>query len=1416
MAQKTMFQHLRSAWVGAIGGILLAVYPTIAIAQIAGDGTLGTQVNGALTAPCTGNCIINGGITRNVNLFHSFKEFSIPTYGQAWFNNAPQIQNILTRITGNSISSIDGLIKTNGSANLFFLNPNGILFGPNARLQIGGSFFASTANSFKFADGSEFSAVNPQAPPLLAINVPIGLQPGTIASSRAIVNQGSLTAGQDLTLNADQLDLQGKLVAGRDLTLQAQDTVRIRESATGPLVVQSGRDLTIQGNQRVDILALNHPQTSIESDRNLSLVSDGIISGDAHFSSGGEVQIRSLSGKLATFASLNDPIISSRGNVDIAAGYTGASLLIESQGNVRIQGTVTINAPDTVSNFVGSDTLLSTQPGLIIRSGQPKLVYGGINQNNLLNSITGTIPSGITLDQPVRVEPNAEGGIVRLSAAQGGVSVARIQTSTNNTNGTSGSIELTALENITTGGLITSNGRGGDITLNSIQGSIKSLGAISQGSSPRSGDIQFFAFGDITTGSLSAISLLGERGGDITLVSRAGSINTSEGNLLTFTVYGPQGGNVTLSAYGNITTTDLITNGRANAGNINLTSQTGSINTTSQPDPLSTQQGFVQAASAFGKGGTITLSASGGIVTANVSSASATGSGDITLTVTRKDGAIQAQNLVSYAEDGDAGNIRLSAIDGDIRTRSLISSGKSRSGDITIRTQGDFTSRSSAILTSTYGDGASGNIVINAGSVSLIAGTQVSTATSNQGAGGNITIVAPDFVRLSGASNDTTIPGLEQKPDGLFAVPDNPLTLPEGTKVSGFIPPASFSLQFGTVTFPSGLYTQTSGVTGDAGRAGNVTLQTSHLVIEDRAAIAATTFGTGSAGNVSIQANHILVNNGGIFSGVGANAWGNSGAIALNTDTLSLTNGGTVQALTLGSGKAGDIQIVAHQAIDLTEGKSDRQNASGILSGSDGVGNSGQGGNILLTTPILSVAGEAQISAATVNSGNGGSILINAPTAVNLLRIRDFSPVLSVETSGAGKAGNILINTPALTLSDKARITATATATATNLEGGGSITLNASNVYLAGIVGVFAETQGQSPAGTLRLNPYQTQPNLRITLTPSSKISASTSGSGKGGNLLLTAPRSIAIAGPGSLAVETSSTGNAGNISINTQQLTLTDGVRLSASTSSSGQAGDISVIAKTVNLNQGAQISTNTASTLGGNIDLNVNDLMVLRRNSSISTNAGTAKAGGDGGNITINAQFVVGVLSENSDITANAFTGKGGNVNITTQGVYGLQFQPQLTPFSDITASSKFGLNGTVTINSLNVDPSRGLAALPINLNDPSQRISQGCNPGSKSTTGKFIATGRGGIPQNPDEPLESRSVMTKWIALPKDTMNPKDLAIPNITLPNSTVKILPPIVEAQHLIRQADGTVELVAHLPSAYPASLLNSSITCRSD
>ncbi|MEQ8463977.1 two-partner secretion domain-containing protein, partial [Coleofasciculus sp. E1-EBD-02] len=146
--------------------LLVLITPSAVRAQIVPDNTL--PVNSQVTGCPV--CTIEGGTVRGVNLFHSFQEFGVPTGGEAFFNNGLDIENILGRVTGTNISDIDGWIRANGTANLFLINPNGIVFGENARLDVGGSFVASTANAIGFGNQGVFSATEPEAPPLLTVN----------------------------------------------------------------------------------------------------------------------------------------------------------------------------------------------------------------------------------------------------------------------------------------------------------------------------------------------------------------------------------------------------------------------------------------------------------------------------------------------------------------------------------------------------------------------------------------------------------------------------------------------------------------------------------------------------------------------------------------------------------------------------------------------------------------------------------------------------------------------------------------------------------------------------------------------------------------------------------------------------------------------------------------------------------------------------------------------------------------------------------------------------------------------------------------------------------------------------------------------------------------------------------------------
>lgn len=404
-------------------------------------------------------------------------------------------------------------------------------------------------------------------------------------------------------------------------------------------------------------------------------------------------------------------------------------------------------------------------------------------------------------------------------------------------------------------------------------------------------------------------------------------------------------------------------------------------------------------------------------------------------------------------------------------------------------------------------------------------------------------------------------------------------------------------------------------------------------------------------------------------------------------------------------------------------------------------------------------------------------------------------------TFGTGSSGDLTIDTQKLTVRDGAAVS-----TETHGEGqGGQLTVVASDsVELIGTTsnfqftsGLFTSTFGTGAAGELTIN------TGRLAVRDGAGVSTETRGEGRGGSLTVTASKSVEVSGTDALAsgltTETRGSGDAGNLMITTEELIVRDG-EVRVSSEGTGEAGNLTVQAHSLLMDNQGRLTAETLLGNGGNITLQLRDLLLLRNTSKISTTAGTAQQGGDGGNITIDAQFIVGVPKENSDITANAFKGQGGNINITTQGIYGLQFRPRLTPLSDITASSEFGLDGEFQLDLLtDVDPSRGLAQLPTSVVDASDQIDRRCTPvRSTQERNSFTITGRGGLPLSPNDPLQSESIITNWVTLDSD-VETKTAPVP-ITPKSSTPK---PLVEAQGWMLNHKGEVVLTASALTGTP-------------
>ncbi|MBE9146702.1 CHAT domain-containing protein [Planktothrix mougeotii] len=279
-----------------------------------------------------------------------------------------------------------------------------------------------------------------------------------IMTSGARVNAqtANLQAVNNLTLVENQLSTTG------DLNLIATNTVTIRDGQT-PFKANAGGNLTIKGNQNIDILALNHPITPLQSQGNMTLISDGIISGDAHFSSRGNFSILNLRGTGGNFVSLYDPIISSEADV-IFGDYTGSSLKIESKGAIS-GGNINITTPDTsLTNITDPDAeILNSSPALILQSGVQTLANPvNLSPNSQFttpeNQIISTQDNGLAGNPSISVgEISTAGGLVRLESASE-ITVNSIATQ-------GGNINLNAVNNI----LVTNtlNSQGGSINLTS-------------------------------------------------------------------------------------------------------------------------------------------------------------------------------------------------------------------------------------------------------------------------------------------------------------------------------------------------------------------------------------------------------------------------------------------------------------------------------------------------------------------------------------------------------------------------------------------------------------------------------------------------------------------------------------------------------------------------------------------------------------------------------------------------------------------------------------------------------------------------------------------------------------------------------------------------------------------------------------
>lgn len=713
-----------------------------------------------------------------------------------------------------------------------------------------------------------------------------------------------------------------------------------------------------------------------------------------------------------------------------------------------------------------------------------------------------------------------------------------------------------------------------------------------------------------------------------------------------------------------------------------------------------------------------------------------------------------------------------------------------------------------------------GDVQLQASNISIIDGSTILADTLGDGTGGTVNIIASESIQVAGtAANNPFLSSINANVDigasgqgGNLNIKTTNLSILGGAQIStgtfGFgnagnltVTAQNIEAIGATPIGSSGLFAPVAPLA--EGDGGNLTITTDTLKVIDGAQIFTNTFGLGDGGNLTIQAKEIEVIG---FSPGGPSgllnsteslapnliAEGDGGNLSIITDTLRVANGGQIQTLSIGLGNAGILNI---QAKEIELSGTTPFGSSGLFSSAFFL--TGNGGNINITTDRLDIKDGAIISASNFQSAG---------------RI----------PPGKGKAGNVTINADAISLDNTDIETPSRITASTFVAGGGNIKLNADNITIQNNSEITAETQGEGDGGAISLA------GDSVEFSNGSRLSTNTTGAGDAGQILLQINDNLLISGSdtgifsqatadstgngGQIKIDTNSltitseaqidtstfgTGDGGAISINADSLRLTNNGTISSSSTSLGQAGDINIVATDLQTNEG-QIVATSEETGGGEISI-ASDFIYLDNNSLVSTSVNDSNGGG--GNININSETIV--TNRNSDIRANAVFGAGGNINIATEVIFA-------SLDSDIDASSEFGIDGVVEVTSIETEKQIGIIELPDNVQDPTQLIAATC-PIQKNNV--MVISGKGGLSDNPGSFLRGQSVWldTRLISPESINSDSQDSALNSISV---TQKESPVIVEAKGWIVNAAGNIELSTEASNPTALSSWYQTVRCQ--
>ena len=887
---------------------------TTAYADVVTDGTVGPS--GAITGP---NYTIGSDLGKQVggNLFHSFSRFNISRNESALFTGSEAVANIIARVTGGSLSRIDGQIQSQiAGANLYFLNPSGVMIGPDAFIDVDGSFHLSTADYLRLGNSGRFDALYTEKS-VLTSAPPSAF--GFLGPEQADIDiRGKINVAGDeaISLVAGDIEIDGGLVyakSGRVDIVAVDSAGEVRMTDHGPDIsafTQLG-NILIANAAKVDVsdtggteesadLKDRADQIEINSSANVSNM--GRRAENAHptdaaskiktdsFDGAGRIFIR---GQNLHISDPNTQVVSitgdhNGGGIDI--GLT-EELLLTNESNINTL---------TIGNGRGGDVTLNV--GRLDVTGDATILAGsyasGAAGNIVVNARKGVTISG-SESYPSNLDASSYG------------------------DGPGGSVDITTdYLNVTHGGMIQSKsfkqGRSGDVRLNVKRLDVTDHGVITTDceGSGSGGNIAIDAQDAVRvadSGRLSAISQSAANGGnagDIT-INTSGALTVSDDGVITGGTLGSgRGGDITIDA-----------------------------------DTLEIDRGYVSSSTrGTGSGGNITIDARQNLTVA--------GSGTTGEGLSGEYYGIYAQTLAS----GDGGHI-------------------------TIRTPALTLTQDAMINGQTYGRGKGGDVTLNIDRLDISAGGTVTVSTRGAGRGGDITITAADSVNLSGEGvklaksqiysathsagqgGDITIRTPNLNVDAHSAIFAD--TLGDDTRDGNTLSDGdagNIRLEADRLVLKNGGVVQAGSEC--AGRGGNITMEVKRLTVHSGASVSTQSTASGDAGSIAIHADDRVEMDNGAVTTQALNADG--GNISIHPGyRLYLINSSVTAAVAGGKGDGGNIHISKPKFIIL--------NDSSVLANAYG----GKGGNIDIQADYFVSSADSKIDASS-ELGIDGRVNVDA------------------------------------------------------------------------------------------------------------------------------------------------------------------------------------------------------------------------------------------------------------------------------------------------------------------------------------------------------------------------------------------------------------------------------------------------------